>query len=316
MEGLAKKIKIVVVCGPTASGKTGLALHLSRIFGGEMVAADSMQVYRGLVVGTAAVTPQEAAGVPQHLTGFLPPQQGYSVAEYLPAANNAIGEIAQRKNLPIVCGGTGLYISSLVEGTRFSPSAAAPALRQKLQLQLEQQGGAQLLAQLAQVDPEHAATLHAKDHKRILRALEQWELTGQTNTQRKAASKPLQRPYQVLCLGLNLSSRQALYQKIEQRVDKMLQEGLLHEAKWVYDNRSRFKTAAQAIGYKEFFPYFTDEQTLEACVTQLKQATRNYAKRQLTWFKRMPEIHWIEADSPAHRDEAEKLVADFIQLAI
>ena len=302
------KAKVLVVCGPTATGKSTLTLHLARRFGGELIAADSMQVYRGLVVGTAATTPQAAGEVPVHLTGFLPPEQPFSVADWVEKAAALIEDISARGRLPIVCGGTGLYIQSLVTGTRFERDTRDDALRAELEAQWQTQGPNATLARLAALDPQRAQTLHVKDKKRILRALEQSLLTGRTAAQRQAASRPAQPPYDSLLLGLRFQQREMLYNSINLRVDAMLAQGLLDEAQTVWENRARYHTAAQAIGYKEFFPYFEGAGELDACVDKLKQATRNYAKRQLTWFGGMEGIHWLEADDPAVAAKAEALV--------
>lgn len=313
MEGWADvsnntKTKVLVVCGPTATGKSSLALHLARRFGGELIAADSMQVYRGLVVGTAATTPQAAGEVPVHLTGFLPPEQPFSVADWVEKAAALIEGISARGRLPIVCGGTGLYIQSLVTGTRFEQDSRDDALRAELEAQWQAQGANAMLARLAALDPRRAETLHVKDKKRILRALEQSLLTGRTAAQRLAASRPAQPPYDSLLLGLRFEEREMLYNSINLRVDAMMAQGLLAEAQTVWENRARYQTAAQAIGYKEFFPYFEGTSELGACVDKLKQATRNYAKRQLTWFGGMTDIHWLEADDPDLAAKAETLM--------
>lgn len=302
------KTKVLVVCGPTATGKSTLALHLARRFGGELIAADSMQVYRGLVVGTAATTPQAAGEVPVHLTGFLPPEQPFSVADWVAKAAALIEDISARGRLPIVCGGTGLYIQSLVTGTRFERDTRDDALRAALEDDWQTQGPNATLARLAALDPQRAETLHVKDKKRILRALEQSLLTGRTAAQRQAASRPAQPPYDSLLLGLRFAQREMLYNSINLRVDAMLDQSLLDEAQTVWENRARYHTAAQAIGYKEFFPYFDGTSELAACVDKLKQATRNYAKRQLTWFGGMEGIRWLEADAPALAAKAEALV--------
>lgn len=305
-----QKTNILVVCGPTASGKTDLALHLAEAFGGEMIGADSMQVYKGLPVGTAALTQNLAKGVPQHLVGFLPPENPYSVAEYVADAGACIQAVAARGRLPVVCGGTGLYISSLVQGTIFTKEKVSPGLRESLQQKLQQLGSAALLGELAEKDPGYAATLHPADEKRIVRGLEQLLLTGKTYAQRAALSRPQQAPYRALCLGIEYP-REILYARIEQRVEHMLQNGLLQEALLVYNNRKTFKTAAQAIGYKEFFPYFEGQVPVEECLQKLKQATRNYAKRQLTWFKHMPEVVWLNGEESAW-PMAEERVRNFL----
>ncbi|MGD9559653.1 MAG: tRNA (adenosine(37)-N6)-dimethylallyltransferase MiaA [Oscillospiraceae bacterium] len=304
--------KIVVVAGPTATGKSALALFLAQRFGGEVVGADSMQIYRGLRIGTAAITQEEACGVPLHLMGFLPPDAPFSVAAWLKMAHGCIGEIHARGAVPIVCGGTGLYLSSLLQGVRFEQETDT-ALRAQLEADWRQQGGQAMLARLAACDPGRAEKLHLQDKKRILRALEQALQTRMTAEAREAQSTAGGPPYSALCLGLNHADRAGLYAAIEARVDAMMEEGLLQEARGVFENRDRYKTAVQAIGYKEFFPYFESEAPLEACVQKLKQATRNYAKRQLTWFRRMDDMHWLDATSPALREQAGQRAAAFLK---
>lgn len=304
------KTKIVVVCGPTATGKSRLANFLCTRFGGQVVGADSMQVYAGLPVGTAAVTPEEENGIRHHLVGFLPPEQSFSVAEYVELAKGTIDEIALQGCLPVVCGGTGLYLSALVRGTVFTEEKVSPELRGKLQHELEQTSAEEMLRRLQKVDFAYAATLSAADERRILRALEQWELTGKTRAQRDQESHG-EAPYNTFCIGLNYSTREKLYTQINHRVDIMLQNGLLEEAERVWQNKETYKTAAQAIGYKEFFAYFEQTATLQQCAEKLKQATRNYAKRQLTWFKAMPEIQWLAVDEPDILEKTEALVKEF-----
>lgn len=292
---MADKVDVLAVCGPTASGKTALAVSLARELDGEVVSADSMQIYRGLTVGTAAPTLAERQGVPHHLIGFVPPEQPFSVADYVAAASACVAGIAARGKVPIVAGGTGLYLSSLLEGVRFTGEKADPAVRRQLREQLEREGIGPLFARLQAVDPAYAATLHPNNHGRVLRALELYQQTGKTMSQQLAASRPAEPPYNVLLIGLDFPDRAQLYARIGQRVDAMMAQGLLEEARLVWRHRTQYRTAAQAIGYKEFFPYFEEEAPLEPCVDKLKQATRNYAKRQLTWFRRMTDIHWEQA---------------------
>lgn len=292
---MADKVDLLAVCGPTASGKTALAVSLAKALDGEVVSADSMQIYRGLTVGTAAPAQEERQGVPHHLIGFVPPEEPFSVADYVAAASACIAEIAARGKVPIVAGGTGLYLSSLLEGIRFTGEKTDPAVRRALQEQLEREGIGPLFARLQAVDPAYAATLHPNNHGRVLRALELYQQMGKTMSQQLAASRPAEPPYHTLLIGLDFPDRAQLYARIEQRVDAMMAQGLLEEARLVWRRRAQYRTAAQAIGYKEFFPYFEADAPLEPCVDKLKQATRNYAKRQLTWFRRMAGIQWEQA---------------------
>lgn len=312
MEGLDKK-KIIVVCGPTASGKSSLALKICHAFSGEMIGADSMQIYEGLVVGTAAVTPQEANGIPQHLTGFLPPEAAFSVADYVQHASLEIDKITANASIPVVCGGTGLYISSLVNGIAFTEEKPDLQLRAQLENDYKTNGGEAMLEVLRQLDPDYARKLHPNDSKRIIRGIEEARRTGTTMAQRNANSIPTEKPFNALCLGLHFEERKVLYERINQRVETMVQQGLLEEAKKVYEHRSTYKTAVQAIGYKEFFPYFEQTASLKACTENLQQATRNYAKRQLTWFKRLDGIRWLDASQPGFEETAIEMVREFLQ---
>ncbi len=302
------KIKVLVVLGPTASGKTGLAIRLAQRFGGEILSADSMQIYRGLDIGTAKATAAEQAAVPHHLIDIRDPDELFSVAEYTDLAHRTIREIAGRGKLPILAGGTGLYLSSLLEGVRFSDEPADDGLRARLAQQAQQLGDAAMYERLMEIDPESARGIHPNNRKRVLRALELYEKTGRTMSDQRRQSKPEQRPYDALVLGLNYPLREQLYERIGLRVDQMLEQGLLAEAKRVFDHRDRWVTAAQAIGYKEFFPYFESGAALCGCVEQLKQATRNYAKRQLSWFRRMEETVWLDASDP----QPQELVRQFL----
>lgn len=286
----------MVVCGPTASGKTGLGVALARRLNGEVVSADSMQIYKGLSVGTAKVTPAEAAGVPHHLVDIAAPQQAFSVADYVAAAGQAITDIHARGRLPVVVGGTGLYISSLLAGVQFVQTPPTQDIRAQLAAEAEALGGEAMWRQLQTVDPEAAAAIHPNNTKRVLRALEVYRASGSTITAAAAQSLPAAPPYDAFIIGLRFAQRQTLYQHIDARVDGMLAAGLLAEARYVYDNRDDFHTASQAIGYKELFPYFAGEATLETCVEALKQASRRYAKRQMTWFGRMQAVHWLTVD--------------------
>ena len=303
---------LVAVGGPTASGKTAFAVELAKRLGGEVVCADSMQIYKGLDVGTAKATKEEMQGVPHHLMDFLPPEQPFSVAEYVSAAQKAVAGILARGRLPIVAGGTGLYITSLLSGVRFAPEQNDPALRAALQARAAAGQGQALYDELAALDPAYAKTLHPNDHNRVIRALELYRLTGRTMTQRRAASRPAQPPYRALCLCLRCADRAALYHRIDARVDRMVAAGILDEARFVYENRGSCRTAAQAIGYKEFFPYFESTATLAECTARLKQASRNYAKRQLTWFGRQTDAVWLDCEAPDLAEQAAALVEAFL----
>lgn len=308
MEGSFNKPRVILLGGPTATGKTALSVGLAKEFNGEIISADSMQIYKGLDVGTAKITPDEMEGVPHHLLDFLEPEQPFSVADFVDRAAALIEQITERGHLPIVAGGTGLYLSSLLNGVQFAPQKVPPELRVQLQQELEERGAQALYEELRQVDPEAAAGIHPNNHHRVLRALELYRATGVTMSRQKAESLPTEQPYDALLLCLDFPERAQLYERIDLRVDRMMTAGLLQEARLVYDYQAEYKTAAQAIGYKELFPYFAEEQELTPCVDKLKQASRNYAKRQLTWFRRMPQVQWLDASNPNVLETARQLV--------
>ena len=311
MDALSKP-RVVAVGGPTATGKTALSVALAKEFGGEIINADSMQVYKNLNVGTAKPTAEERQGIPHHLLDFLTPEMPYSVADFTAAAAPLITQLNAQNRLPLVVGGTGLYISSLLKGVAFETQNTAPALREQLRQEAETNGPAAMYAKLRELDPDYAAKVHPNNQVRVLRALEHYRTTGKKLSEQKAASLPPERPYRSLILGLYFPDRAALYRRIDLRVDKMLDAGLLAEAELVWNNRSRFRTAAQAIGYKEFFPYFEQTASLEACADKLKQASRNYAKRQLTWFRHMDGVVWLNAGAPEVQQCACRTVQEFL----
>ncbi len=303
---------MIAIGGPTASGKTALSLALAKRFGGEVISADSMQIYRGLDIGTAKASAAEQAEVPHHLLDIKDPEEPFSVAEYVKLADVCIRSLTGQQRLPLVVGGTGLYISSLLDGIMFAEQKNDPALRRALQSRAEAEGSMALYQELAAIDPEAAAKIHPNNQGRVIRALELYRLTGKTMTQQKAESRPAQAPYEALIFCLGAGERSALYERIDRRVDSMLQNGILPEAELVWKNREKYKTAAQAIGYKEFFAYFEGTASLEECAEKLKQASRNYAKRQLTWFRRMPGVHWLDMTRPGEEQRAIDLVQDFL----
>lgn len=272
-----------------------------------------MQIYTQLSVGTAKATPEERQGVPHHLLDFLAPECPYSVAEYVESATACITAITGRGRLPFVVGGTGLYISSLLKGVSFAQEPSHPAVRQRLQQEAETEGRLSLYGRLCQVDPEYAQKVHPNNVTRVIRALELYETTGRRMSEQQKASRPASAPYRALCLCLTCKDRERLYARIDQRVDHMMKDGLLEEAELVWRNRERYGTAAQAIGYKEFFPYFEGTQPLNACVQDLKQATRRYAKRQLTWFRNQNDAVWLYLDEEDVLTRAIQQIQHFLQ---
>ena len=307
------KSRVIAVGGPTASGKTALSVGLAKAFGGEIINADSMQIYKNLDVGTAKPSIEERQGIPHYLLDFLPPETPYSVADFTAAADPLIQEITARGKLPLVVGGTGLYITRLLNGMAFAPEKTDPAIRARLQERAEAEGGAALYAELQSIDPDYAAQVHPNNLPRVIRALELYAATGRRMSEERVNARPAEPPYRSLCLCLTCRDRAVLYDRIERRVNLMVENGVLAEAKQVYDHRDTYRTAAQAIGYKEFFPYFEGTGSLDECTARLKQATRNYAKRQLTWFRRQNDAVWLYIDEENVLDRACELVREFLQ---
>lgn len=287
-----KKIPVLAIVGPTASGKTALGVMLAQLYQGEVVSADSMQIYFGLDIATAKPTPEEKQGIPHHLIGCVPMDSSFSVADYLALAKPKIEQIHARNHLPVLVGGTGLYVSSLLSNIQLAPTKQDPALRETLLRFAQEHGNEALHAQLTMLDPQAAKEIHPNNLVRVIRAIEVCRCTGKTLTECKAESHMQPSPYRSLQVGLTYAEREVLYERINQRVDEMVQRGLVEEAYAVYQN-SALRTAYHAIGYKELIPYFENTMSLQDCIDKIKQETRRYAKRQLTWFRKNNEIQWI-----------------------
>ncbi len=286
------KDRVIVITGPTAAGKSAVALELCRSLGGEIVNADAMQIYRGMDIGTAKASHGERAEIPHHLIDIRTPSESYSVADYVQDASLAIREIHRRERIAVVCGGTGLYVQSLMEGIQFHPHSSNPEVRRELEEQADREGVAALRLRLQEIDPETAGRLTDGDRRRVIRALEMVRTTGSTPTELREQSR-LEGPsfvFSAFCLSLE---RSLLYTRIEERIDRMFAAGLPQEAAFVLLNMPG-PTARQAIGYKEFAPWITGEQSLSQIAEQIKIATRHYAKRQLTWFRRMRTLTWLD----------------------
>ena len=290
-----KKQKIICVVGPTASGKTGLGIELAKCFDGEVISADSMQIYRDMHIASAAPDNSETQGIPHHLVEFLPYGSSYTVADYVKAAREKIEEIASRGKIPIVVGGTGLYINSLVNNVEFVEQETDLELRERITEEFDRIGGEQMLVRLREIDALAAEKLHANDKRRIIRAFEIYESTGNTKSFNDEQSIKNESPYDAILIGITYRDREKLYESINLRVDIMLENGLLKEAKTAYD-KNLGGGAIQAIGHKEFFDYFNGEISLSEAVENLKRSTRRYAKRQLTWFNKDTRINWIYKD--------------------
>ena len=313
------KPNILVICGPTASGKTALAVALAQRLNGEVVSADSMQVYRGMDIGTAKPTAEEMGGVPHHMLDVADPWENYSVARYVQEAVPVVDDILKRGKLPIIAGGTGLYIDNLVAGREFAPFPADIGLREDLQRRAREEGLPALLHELRQVDPEAADRLHPNDEKRIIRALEVYLATGKTITQHDRESRAIPDRYTPLTIALNFRERPWLWERIDRRVDQMMAQGLEGEVRGLLARGiPPACTAMQAIGYKELAAALLAGRPVQEGAEEVKLRSRQYAKRQLTWFRRNRAAHWIEWErdpdfSAAVQDSTQLVLASGLQ---
>ncbi len=294
---------IICVVGPTASGKTKLAVQLAKLYNGEVVSCDSMQIYRHMDIGTAKPTQEEMDGVVHHMIDIVEPGEDFSVGKYVQMADGCVQDILSRGKTAVIAGGTGLYVDSLITGRVFAPTPST-GKRAQLEAQMRLEGGAVMLDRLRAVDPDAAARLHPADEKRIIRALEVYQETGKTITQHNLETQSLPPRYQPCWIGLDYMDRAVLYGRIDLRVELMLQAGLLDEIRSLLARGiSPQTTAMQAIGYKEFFSALDGSCSLQEAAALVQQRSRNYAKRQLTWFRRNPDIRWLRLSGQESFDE-------------
>lgn len=302
------KQRLLVICGATASGKSAIAIEICKQMGGEVVSADSMQIYEGMSVLTAAPTRADMLYVPHHLVGFVPPSQSFSASAYGDIAKRVINDIFARGGFPVLCGGTGLYIDAVTKGMRFSEKADT-ALREHLKAQASTPDGAQRLhAYLEKIDPESARRFPAADVRRVIRSIEIYELTGMTRGEQERLDARSEGDYDALLFAPDIP-RQALYQKIEARVDYMINNGALDEVRRLMEQGDISSTAWQAIGLRDIASALNGERALEGAINDMKTASRNYAKRQLTWFRRDARVNWI----PAHDKTATQIAAEIVR---
>lgn len=285
---------LIVITGPTASGKTAMSVELAKILGAEIVNADSMQIYKYMDIGTAKPDMEERQGIPHHLIDVVEPDEQFSVARYCQLAKEAI-DLVHKKGKPVVMvGGTGLYVDSLVNNIQFSEISADEAYRTKMEALAEENGNEFIYNMLVETDPESAAKIAVADRKRIIRALEVYHLTGKTITWHNEQSRSVPSPYNTTMFAIDID-REALYEKINRRVDVMLEKGLVDEVRAIIDmGVSKNSTAMQAIGYKEIAEYLEGKITLEEAAEKIKLGSRRYAKRQLTWYRRNEKINWVK----------------------
>ena len=290
--------KVIVICGPTASGKTGLSIELAKKVDGEIVSCDSMQIYKDMTIGTAKPTEEEMQGIKHYLIDCVSPDERYSVADYKRDAIQAIEEIVSRGKVPIIVGGTGLYLESLVRGIDYSEIEVDEEYREELN-KLEQEKGLSELYEMAKrIDETAASKISPNDKKRICRILEIYHATGKTKTELEKESRKNGVQYDYVLFGINMD-REKLYERINKRVDIMLEQGLIEEVRNLVSKYSKFPTALQGLGYKEVVEYFNGVTTKEEMIEKIKQETRRYAKRQITWFKRYEALTWLNGlDDP------------------
>ncbi len=309
--------KMVAVAGPTASGKSDLAVELAKCFDAEVISCDSMQIYKGMDIGTAKPTIEEMQGIPHHLVDFVDAGKEYSVSDYVADAERAVSDIQSRGKLPVFCGGTGLYLTSFLSGMQFSEFENDPVVHDKVQKFLDENGKEALYMRLCEVDPVLAESIDMNNVKRVLRAVEVYETTGIAASEWNRRSKEKAIKKDCLVIGLDFSDRELLYERINKRVEIMLDMGLEAEARNLYESGVlETKTASQAIAYKEFLPYFKGESSLEECVEILKRNSRRYAKRQLTWFRRESNVRWIYKDGKTGEEifeQARSLVEEYLK---
>lgn len=287
------KRPLIILTGPTAVGKTALSIQLAKALNGEIISADSMQVYRHMDIGSAKVLPAEMENIPHHLIDVLEPREEFNVNRFQQMAKDAMEGIYSRGHIPIVAGGTGFYIQALAYDIDFKENDGNPAIRQELELLGAQEGSEYLHRMLAELDPESAQLIHANNRKRVIRAIEYYRLTGQPISEHNRQEHGKESPYQLFYYVLTCE-RQALYERIEKRVDLMLEQGLVEEVRQLKEmGCTRGMTSMQGLGYKEILDYLDGKCTLEEAVYILKRDTRHFAKRQITWFKRERDVRWL-----------------------
>ena len=291
-----QKEKVIVICGPTASGKTALSIELAKRINGEIISCDSMQIYKDMDIGTAKPTTEEMQGVKHYLIDFVSPDERYSVADYKKEAKTTIKEIMGKGKVPIIVGGTGLYIDSLIYEIEYPNIEFDEEYRKKLEQIVEYEGLEKLYQQAKEIDPEAIRKISENDKKRILRILEIYHATGKNKTEQERESRKKEVEYDYRVFALNWD-REKLYERINKRVDIMLEKGLVDEVRKIYEKYDKFPTAMQGLGYKEVVEYLKEEITEEEMVEKIKQETRRYAKRQLTWFRKNKQTIWVNAQN-------------------
>lgn len=302
--------KLIVLIGPTAVGKTDLSIYLAQRFNGEIISGDSMQIYKSMDIGTAKISKDEMAGIPHHLIDIKNPDEPFSVAEFQKLVREKITEIHNRNRVPMIVGGTGLYIQSVLYDYRFSDDVGNDEIRTMLEQRVKTDGNMVLYEELKSIDPKSAVKIHPNNIRRVIRALEIFYCTGKTASDYQKQQVP-NLLYNVALVGLTMD-REQLYNRINKRVDIMMENGLLEEVKRLYDSNLREVQSIQAIGYKELYAYFDGIITLEEAIERLKQNSRNYAKRQLTWFRNKLDVTWFDMTDNSERAKKIVEISNFI----
>lgn len=303
---MEKKERVVVIIGPTAVGKTAISIELAKRFSGEIISGDSMQIYRGMDIGTAKISKEEMDGIPHHLIDIKNPEESFSAFDFQKLVRKKITEITKRNHLPMIVGGTGLYIQSVIYDYQFNDHSTDDNIRNNLYRRLELEGIAPLYQELKRIDPQAAENIHPNNKRRVIRALEIYYTTGQTMTEQKL-NQQRELLYDVALVGLTME-RDVLYERINKRVDQMIRQGLVKEAKVFYDQGLKNVQSTQAIGYKELFHYFDGKISLDEAIEQIKKNTRRFAKRQLTWFRNKMDVEWFDmTDSQKFGENLEKI---------
>ncbi|MCM3023503.1 tRNA (adenosine(37)-N6)-dimethylallyltransferase MiaA [Heyndrickxia ginsengihumi] len=305
-----EKEKLIVLIGPTAVGKTELSIALAKRFDAEIISGDSMQVYKGMDIGTAKISEEEMGHIPHHLIDIKEPDESFSVAEFQQLVRNKISDIHNRNKMPMIVGGTGLYIQSIIYDYQFSDISGDEEYRTHLEKKAKEEGAESLFQLLKQNDPESAKSIHPNNVRRVIRALEIYHFSGKTVAEYQKTQKR-EALYDIALIGLTMD-RDKLYERINKRVDQMMEQGLLEEVKKLYERNIHDVQSIQAIGYKELYAYLDGRVTLEDAVEQLKQNTRRFAKRQLTWFRNKMDVQWFDMTNESEKTKKFQEISDFI----
>lgn len=308
---MEQKQKLIVLIGPTAVGKTKLSIELAKKFNGEIISGDSMQIYKGMDIGTAKITREEMEGVPHHLIDIKEPDESFSTAEFQELVRMKINEISSRGKMPMIVGGTGLYIQSVIFDYHFTEAPSDPVFRRSLEEEAETKGQEFVHGKLKEVDPESASRIHPNNVRRVIRALEIFHCTGKTAGELQENQSP-ELLYETALIGLTMD-RELLYNRINFRVDLMMEQGLLGEVKFFYEKGLKDCQSIQAIGYKELYEYFYSKISLEQAIENLKQNSRRYAKRQLTWFRNKMNVEWFDMSESKDAEKKFAEISKFIE---